>query len=207
MILAGIDIEQKDKFGNTPLINTAFGNKIRSLRVLIDEKANIEARGHILLINKAKNGQTPFIRGTPLLGASATGHTECVEELLQHGADIEARDKNGDSALTLAAGFGHVNTIKVLLQHKANTEVEGNNGRAALGCASVRGYEECVKELLQHGANINASDMDGDTPLHCAIHGGKIKNVGILLRQTEIDLTKKNNDGETAMDVAKKENS
>ena len=67
-----------------------------------------------------------------MLTAAQKGQTECVEELLKHEADVESRDNQGDSALTLAVGFGNVETIKVLLNHKADIEGRGLHERTPL---------------------------------------------------------------------------
>jgi cytohesin len=53
-------------------------------------------------------------RRTPLHWAANNGHREAVELLLAHGADLQARDKNGDTPLTRAEAAGHPELVALL---------------------------------------------------------------------------------------------
>ncbi len=57
---------------------------------------------------------------TPLIDAIKADDISLVQKLIQDGADIDARDKNGRTALMLAAFKGHSETIQVLLNNKAD---------------------------------------------------------------------------------------
>jgi ankyrin repeat protein len=50
-----------------------------------------------------------------LLEAAEAGDTARVEQLLEQGADVNAKDKDGYTALMLAAFSGHTETVKTLL--------------------------------------------------------------------------------------------
>ena len=58
--------------------------------------------------------------------------------------------------------------------------------------------------LLKLGANLNSADQYDDSPLHLAAEFNHKECVKLLLLKIEIDFTKKNGYGETAVDVAKK---
>ena len=58
--------------------------------------------------------------------AAANGHPELVELLLRLGADLEARDHGGDTALALAAKFKQRPMVALLMQHGAALE-RGND--------------------------------------------------------------------------------
>ena len=47
--------------------------------------------------------------------AAAAGHIECVELLLDRGGDIEDTDKNGCTAVLLAAQHGSLTVLKLLV--------------------------------------------------------------------------------------------
>jgi hypothetical protein len=57
---------------------------------------------------------------TPLFIASAVGHNEVTQILLQHGAAANSHDKNGDTPLHMASGGGHLEVARSLLSHEAD---------------------------------------------------------------------------------------
>ncbi|KAH8885726.1 ankyrin [Thozetella sp. PMI_491] len=59
-------------------------------------------------------------RGTLLLHATWIGSQECVEALLDHGADVDAEDLVGDTSFFIAASHAHLGIMKVLLAGGAN---------------------------------------------------------------------------------------
>lgn len=105
---------------------------------------------------------------TPLYIAAEQGNFECVQYLLEHGADVNAM--SGEyvpcSALSIAAYQGHFDIMHFLLEHGANTQNENT-----LLLSSVRnGNLEIVRLLLEHGANPNVLNLQiAATPLIYAL--------------------------------------
>src|ERR1035441_5142575 len=93
-------------------------------------------------------GWAPADYGTELLDAAAKGATAKVEQLLAKGASLEAKDKNGRTALMLAAQHGHAETVRVLLEKGASADDRDARGYTAYGLRS----EEHTSELqsLRH---------------------------------------------------------
>ena len=52
--------------------------------------------------------------------------------LLEHGADVDAKDTDGGTALRRAAENGHEAVVRLLLEHVADVDAEGTNGGTAL---------------------------------------------------------------------------
>lgn len=94
---------------------------------------------------------------------------EDVEQALQSGADINAKDSNGSTALYLAAFNGYIAIVKLLADSGANVHEPNNNGRSPLCIAVMSGHIEIVKLLLNSGANINEQDNNGRSPLQVSI--------------------------------------
>ncbi|XP_078661470.1 uncharacterized protein LOC144905609 [Branchiostoma floridae x Branchiostoma belcheri] len=88
--------------------------------------------------------------------ASGNGQTGVVKLLIQHGADVGARDWYSRTALHLASEDGQTGVVELLIQHGADLEARSRNGRTALHWASQHGQTGIVELLIQHGADVTA---------------------------------------------------
>ena len=79
--------------------------------------------------------------GTPLLHASATGHLEVVECLLDAGADKDKADNAGCTPLHLAANQGHQAVVKCLLDAGDGKDKADNRGAQPLHLAANQGHQ------------------------------------------------------------------
>lgn len=132
------------------------------------------------------NDRTPDSR--PLMGpppggflalhsAARMGFPEIVERLLQAGAEIDARDQIGNTALCEAAGAGHTNIVSMLIEAGARVDERGaywcdgvirvlTPGCTPLIVAAMSGHTEVIKLLLEKGANPNDASDVGPTALN-----------------------------------------
>jgi uncharacterized protein len=114
-----------------------------------------------------------------------------VAELLAKGANIEATDNNGLTALMCAAYAGYLDPVKLLLARGAKIEATDDDGQTALFQPALNddtsqdrpygGDTEVTKFLLSKGANVNAVDKNGSTPLREAVDHKKTA-IAMLLR-------------------------
>ena len=74
------------------------------------------------------NGSDPTFGQTPLVWAALVGQLEAVDWLLQNGAAVNGRTKDGGTPLHAAAFLGRVEVAKLLLQHGADTEAKNDSG-------------------------------------------------------------------------------
>jgi hypothetical protein len=108
------------------------------------------------------------LKETPLASASRRGYSKVACVLLEHGADMEIRDRRGWSPLDCASGRGHADVIRILAQHGADVKALRHHNTTALHIASHNGCLASVQMLLKYGADANAKDDTNETPLHSA---------------------------------------
>ena len=83
------------------------------------------------------NAQDPQFGITPLAWAALMGHTKVVALLLEHGADVNAQNRDGATPLHSAAFLGRVETVKFLLQKGADITLRNNDGSTPMNAAQV----------------------------------------------------------------------
>ncbi|XP_035261516.1 poly [ADP-ribose] polymerase tankyrase-2 isoform X2 [Anguilla anguilla] len=104
-------------------------------------------------------------QSTPLHFAAGYNRVAVVEFLLQHGADVHAKDKGGLVPLHNACSYGHYEVAELLVIHGAVVNVADLWKFTPLHEAAAKGKYEICKLLLQHGADPTKKNRDGNTPL------------------------------------------
>jgi ankyrin repeat protein len=143
-----------------------------------------------------------------LMAAVQGGHVGAVGRALDRGADIEARGRDGDTALMFAAWKGHREVVECLLDRGAYIEARGRDGDNALLSAVKYGHRflhtqlDVVKCLLDRGADIEARDVKyGFTAFMAAACEGHIEMLKYLLDRGA-DIEARDKDGVTALMTA-----
>lgn len=112
--------------------------------------------------------------------------------------DLDAKSRNGDNALMVAAFKSNRPAVELLLAKGA--QVNRPNW-TPLHYAAASGNNEIVQLLLNKGADVEAASPNKTTPLMMAAGEGHIMTVKLLLDKGA-DLTKKNELGMSALDFA-----
>lgn len=97
------------------------------------------------------------INGQYVLAARA-GRVERVVALLQEGAKVNSRDRNGDSPLNMATAKGNAALTDALLKAGADVNLANLAGVTPLMGAAFSGDAEIVRKLLAAGAKIDPLD-------------------------------------------------
>ena len=118
--------------------------------------------------------------GTKIHMAVRYGDANKVKDLLKH-EDVSSRDKEGNTALHLAAAMGNLELVVLLLEAGSAVDSENNFGWTALHFAAEGVNGEVVERLLEAGANVNTRDHDDSTPLNKAAFSGNRDVVEKLL--------------------------
>ena len=85
--------------------------------------------------------------------AIVRGDVAALEARIALGADVDARDRYGQTGLMLAAHHGHEAAVRVLVGAGAALDVTAKYGLSALMLTVVAGHEACARRLADAGAD------------------------------------------------------
>ncbi|XP_018569762.1 uncharacterized protein LOC108909819 [Anoplophora glabripennis] len=201
----GVNINVKDYDGNTILHLAADCDKLDVVKYVVEHGANINVRAndgsaalHLVAgYNRLNTGKCD----TSQRSAAEYDRLNTADYLMEHGADINVKDNDGNTVLHLAAEFGRLDTVKYLLAQGATVDVRNNNGWTVLHLSAGYDRLNAVKCFVEHGADVNAKDNDDNTALHLAVKYGGLDTVHYLVKQGAT-VNGRNNKGWTALHLA-----
>jgi ankyrin repeat protein len=85
-----------------------------------------------------------------LITYAAVGNAEGIVQLLDTGANINAQDDGGNTALMLAARNGYKETVKMLLKYGASHAIRNRYGQTAVDLAKECGQRRIVQIIKRH---------------------------------------------------------
>ena len=135
---------------------------------------------------------------TLLFAAARLGCEGQARALLDRGAAIDAKDREGKTALAKAAEADKLPLIRLLLERGADPNLPGRKGVRPLAAAAFNGSTESVEALLKFGADPNALDGDGSAAIIYAAGHGYASVVAALL-QAGVDVNRRYAHGLTAL--------
>ena len=141
-------------------------------------------------------------RTVELLYAVDRGDAAAARAALDAGADAEAEDGLGRSALCCAAGKGDASVVALLLDRGADINRQWRHfvGGTPLHFACGSGHVATARLLVERGANVGATDKVRNTPLYTAARDGHAAVVALLREHGAMDV--KDEDGCTALHLA-----
>jgi ankyrin repeat protein len=198
----GADLNFQDRSGNTVLIRmvrespVVTGDQREILQILLTKRPNLNLRnreGYTALMLALENEHTQLATRLEAAGASRAGmrevrlylaagkgELETVQQLLAEGANPNARNRFGQSALANAASRNQVEVVKALLAKGADVNApQQSPSNFALWYALSR--PDVAKVLLDAGANIHIRNKYEETPFSQAVSGGHQEVVRMLL--------------------------
>ena len=218
----GAEINGLDFVGSTPLHRAAEHGHVDVVRLLLDNQADVGIRDDLsrtllyaallqkvksskevvsLLVKRNVDIEAKDYKGqTALCAAIRSGSLIIARDLLQRGADVEAKFNNdaGGTLLFDAAGRGHKSGVQLLLDEGANIEAINKNGDTALNFAVSRVGHSTTQVLLEYHADPRHSNFHGSTALNSAVASPSISIARSLLEAgANVDAT--DNDGQSPL--------
>ena len=167
--------------------------------------------GNILLYETiykiAKNKQPRTEDGfEPVIYAISNYQVKMALFIIERMVDKNPKDKNGVTALYMAAKFGHVEVCESILKHLKDENsilnyVDGN----PLHIAAIFGRLEVFELLMNTIGDKHPRTNEGDTPLHLAARNGHVK-VCMLILQSVRSKNPRNHVGKTPLTIARENN-
>lgn len=163
LLQKGADINTKNEFGLMPFELAVVGNNcnVVELFLKLGQDPNVDRGGGTPLMDAAANRNIELVQLLLKYGAkpdfptagqhtalmSATGHTEIFKILINHGANIHARDNYGRTVLIWAALHGTEEVVALLCEMGADPKIKDKGGNTALIKAKNKGRSNIVKLL------------------------------------------------------------
>ncbi len=184
-IQAGADLNRKESYGITRLMNACSSrhpNKYEIMKLLLQWGADPNATDE---------------GGDNLLMRVLSGYSGTRDELdtiapllLDHGLDVNTKNRNGKTALWLACFWGRLNLVEFLIQRGAYIHEVDEATETPLvvvmqgGNTALPGqHKEIARLLIENGADVNTKDGFGDTVLMFACEQGHLDLADFLLER------------------------
>ena len=132
-------------------------NNNRQIKKVIDAESNKIIVSKLLPVSDKE--WRDIGKMTPLLRATSKGLVTTVTQLIDWGADLQAVDKNKNTALHLASINGNPEIVKILLENGAKINAVNSTNETPLILAIQKGYQDIVNKLLANGADFDVSKL------------------------------------------------
>jgi hypothetical protein len=224
-----IDAANKAKIqaGQSPA--TVYQQEYSEMLFVATHKGDVGAINALLNKGANINSQAAATSYTPLMYAVKASDIRTVRYLIARGANVNIVDKNGMTALHIAAINGNTELVDLLVKMGADVARLDHQGRTAaeyvpekkvdsIGLILIKGYTDlnqaildyvrlkqvrAVAEAITQGANIDTKDTNGETPLIIAARNNDVNMVSLLL-SLGASPTVRDNNGISAQQTAEK---
>ncbi|XP_043944651.1 ankyrin repeat, SAM and basic leucine zipper domain-containing protein 1 isoform X1 [Protopterus annectens] len=237
LLNSGLDVDSSFQFGWTPLMYAANVANFELMRVLLDRGANASfskdkysvlmaacnARSveekivkcvELLLSRNVNPNVSNSVLMTPLMLAAKEGYTQVITLLVAHGAEVNAQDINGYTALTWAVYCEQKSAILKLIEFGADKTLETKDGKtpaeiarrkqnsevfallAVTSSSSVKPENVCKEEAIFRYLS-STPDIVKDYSASCFrafgdldlfLHGLGLEHLAEMLKDSEISL-------------------
>ena len=167
LVRLGADLDARDSRGETALMEAAAMGETECARVLLAggadrtlratggwaegktalEIAEEECEAEVAALLLRSPAEQAAFEQKQLCEAAVMGDAAAIEVLVRLGADLDARDSRGETALMKAAAMGEVECARVLLEAGADRTLRATGGDYVFQTALEIADEECEAEV------------------------------------------------------------
>ncbi|MCX6773997.1 MAG: ankyrin repeat domain-containing protein [Candidatus Micrarchaeota archaeon] len=104
------------------------------------------------------------ILNSRLFKAASAGKDNVIMSLLDEGADLNAKDSHGWTALSLAVFYCNAKTCEILISRGADVNTRDIIGDTPLHWAAFHGHISICKILVENGADLRAEGKSNELP-------------------------------------------
>ena len=138
LIEAGADVNSKNNNGQTALMYASYNGQTEIVKMLIEARVDIydqdnngytalmlaSEQGHTNIVELLKDSETKneVVQSDIFFQSIASGDYAKVKRLIKEGADTNAIDIDGYTALMRAATYGHTEVAKLLIEAGADID-------------------------------------------------------------------------------------
>ena len=193
--------------------NSQYALKQMITLILMKLKANPNLRLRYINGQNNFNVNNIYYNNSAIFPIVEKNDIELVKVFLDNNLDINIKDNQGRNCLfylmTVPNQKDNLTDRKPLCSLLLNKGIKfdyiDNNGISPMMESINKGYYYIMNMFIKFGGNVNLiNPNDGNTALHYAIMNKSQEALFTLLSKGNCDLTIKNNNGETAVDLAKK---
>jgi ankyrin repeat protein len=182
-------------YSETPLMSACKKGYCEIVKLLLDHGADVN-------VVNARDYNDEDKGKTALHYAAQSNGENVIKDLLECGAHVNSKAKNGKTALHYALDRNE-KIVGVLLSWGAEVNAADKDGVTPLMLACKNGYKnygygEIVELLLHYGAHVDCKDKDSKTALHYAVQYGNKKIIKDLL-DWDAHVNAKDKDAETPL--------
>ena len=105
---------------------------------------------------------------TPLHIVASEGHFQLIDTLVQHGAEVDARNDSFRTPLHIACLRGFLNVIQSLIQRKADINAKDSENNTPTHFCAMYGHRHCLRFLASRQPYLLARNNEGRTPVDVA---------------------------------------
>jgi ankyrin repeat protein len=133
-------------------------------------------------------GANPAVAVDPLIDAAKSKATAAALSAISEGADVNARETDGTTALHWAVHYNDIGIVRALIGAGADVAAVNDYGATPMSEAAVVGSVEVLEALLDAGIDVDSPNAEGQTALMVVARTSNVAAARLLIeRGAEID--------------------